>query len=411
MKRRAFIPTIVLAAALTLTSCGEVNVKVSVDTQSSADASATEDERNAPTEDAEQHVQEDTTDGNTSSESDGTSPADADASENADITYPSLPLPEFHYYGPEAWADYGDIICRYLIKTIYGDENDDQKLRMYAPIVVKVDDSDPKDIKVWGDFEIGSFGLVKTTLTNGGASSYFGVAHLDITGDAPVVTEMEFVEDGSGYEASFDRLFGKAGLKEEYSKATEKTDENITNALSYYIDHNGLYITQYQNYGWPAIAIPNAPETKEEDQLVDFTGNYGYTAKYDLREICSLVLDDSDIFSDVESDECNEFLIEICSFKGSNIDEAITELRSNLYDPSVALTKEVDIEFNGNKGCTRLSNDPPFADGDKVYVIYLIPRDGDILAVETSSDYSKDEEKQMYTDDLISNFLGSIELK
>lgn len=396
MKRKTLLSILAVAVAISVSACSAVNVQENPNTQ--------------PVEEAAQKVQNETADEVPVEIAEETAASDdTDADDSSDIDYPTLPLPEYHYYGPEDWADYGDIIGQYLIKEHMGDEDTAADLAICTPIILKVDDSDPKDVKVWGDFQLDSYYLMKTSLLNKAGGSYPAVAHLD-TSATPAVTGVDYVEDGSSFDPSFDRLFGKAGLKEAYQKENDKRVEHIVDALSYYINHNELYITQVQDYGWPPYPIPNAPETRDVDEIIDYTGNFGYRTKYDMRQICSLEMDDMEMFSNVSSDKWNDFIIEIRSIEGKDIDSAIKEIRSYLYDPNIELKREDNVPFAEKEGCTRLSNEGPFQDGDKVYVIYIVPRDGDLFVIETTSDYCADEEKQMYTDDIISAFFGSLEV-
>lgn len=396
MKRKTFLPILAVAVAISISACSAVNIQVNPNTQ--------------PKEEAAQEEKNETADGVPEETTEETAaPDDTEADDSSSINYPTLPLPEYHYYGPEDWADYGDIIGQYLIKEHMGDEDTAADLAICTPIILKVDDSDPKDVKVWGDFQLDSYYLMKTSLINKAGGSYPAVAHLD-TSATPVVTGVDYVEDGSSFDPSFDRLFGKEGLKEAYQKESDKRVEYTVGALSYYINHNGLYITQVQEYGWAPYPIPNAPKTRDEDEIIDHTGNLGYRTKYDMRQICSLEMDDVDMFSNVSSDKLNDFLIEIRRIEGKDIDSAIKEIRSGLYDSDVELKREDNVLFAEKEGCTRLSNEGPFKDGDKVYVIYIVPRDSDFFVVATSSDYCTDDEKQMYTDDIISAFLGSLEV-
>ncbi|MCR4764457.1 MAG: hypothetical protein K5696_13100 [Lachnospiraceae bacterium] len=409
MKRKALISATVLAAALALTSCSSKDVQADskADVQVEVQGDSKTDEKADVQADAQAGPEAQTADAQADPEVQTAQEASVEAA--PDIDYPTLPLPEFHYYGPEDWADYGDVISQYLISRHLGDEHAAGDLATCTPIILKVDESDPKDVKVWGDYQLNSYLLMKTSLLNESGGSYPAVVHLDTT-DTPVVTGVDYVEDGSSFDPSFDRLFGEAGLKEAYQKENEKRVEHIIDALSYYINHNGLYITQMQDYGWPPYPIPNAPETRDEDQIIDYTGNSGYRTKYDMRQICALEMSDMEMFSSVGSDEWNNFIIEIRRIDGKDIDGAIKEIRSYLYDPEVELKREDNVSFVGKEGCTRLSNEPPYKDGDKVYTIYIVPREGDLFVTEISSDYSTDEQKQMLTDDIISAFLGSMEV-
>ena len=118
MKRRTALSVIVLAAALMIAACGSVNVQINPDTQPDVQADTQADGDTAVKDEIVQDTEV----------------------ENNDIDYPTLPLPEYHYYGPEDWADYGDAVGLYLMECNYGDEDTKPDLVLCAPIVVKVDD-------------------------------------------------------------------------------------------------------------------------------------------------------------------------------------------------------------------------------------------------------------------------------
>lgn len=329
----------------------------------------------------------------------------------AEIEYPTFPLPEYHYFGPEDWADYGDAISQFLIENNLGEQEAD--LSTCTPVVLKVDESDPSDVKVWGEFRLDQFLLQKTSLLSTAGGSHGGLAHLDTTGGSPVVTGIDFVEDGSDNGPSIDRIFGAEGLKEAYGEALEDIDESRALALSYYINQNGIYITQFQDFGWAPIPIPNAPETREEDQIVDHVSNFAYTAQYDMRQLCCDELEGWDIFSTVRSDEWNDALIEITIESGTDPEPIISQIEKEQSDyPSwKEPERSDDAVFAGTEGCILLTTPAPYEDGQKVFTTYLVPRDGDFLVVKITSDFSSDDEKQMATDGIIEGFLGTIELK
>ena len=327
----------------------------------------------------------------------------------SDIEYPTFPLPDYHYYGTEDWADQADYVCQYIIDEVFADTEAD--LKVCVPIVLKVDDSDKKDVKMWGEYEAYTYQLMNTSLFLRSGGSYGGVAHLDMTGDTPVVTGMDYLEDGSGYDPSVDKLFGTEGLKEAYIDACDNSQMYETQALSDYVNHNGIYITQYQHYGWPPVSIINAPPTRDEDQQIYYVSNLAYTAQYDMRQMCSDETGSADMFSNIDSDEWNDFLIEVYKEEGTDIDAAIQNIRSNLYDESADLNRTDDTSFLGHTGCTSLVSVSPYKEGDHVYVNYIVPRDDGLFVVKISSIYSEDEAKQMATDAIIEAFLGSMELK
>ena len=325
-----------------------------------------------------------------------------------DMDLPTLPLPEYHYYGPEDWADNADSVCHFLIENSFGDEAAD--LNVCVPIVLKMDDSDPKDVKLWGEYMVYKYRLMKSSLIEEAGGSFGGVAHLDTTGGSPLVKDFDFLEDGAGFDESLDKLFGKEGLKDAYLEACDNRDQYLAEALANYINKNGLYITQYQSNGWAPVPVLNAPPTRDEDQIVDHVSNLSYTAQYDMRQMSFFEIDDSDTFCSVDSEDWNNFMIEISKKDGSDMDSVIKEVRSG-SDENEELERTEDVTFKDIEGCTVLMTKGPYDDGDKVYVSYFVPGKDSILVIDITSDYSSDEKKQMATDSIIENFLGNMELK
>ncbi|SFG73201.1 hypothetical protein [Oribacterium sp. WCC10] len=395
MKKKLILMAAACILAFGMIGCGNSSNDPVPEIETSPEAESTVEESKQTIEESKEDPQE--------------SEAESKDTSVDEVDYPRLPLPEYHYYGTEDWAEYADSVCHFLVENSFGDEAAD--LNICVPIVLKMDDSDPKDVKLWGEYMIYKYQLMKTSLIEEGGGSFGGVAHLDTTGGSPIVSDFDFLEDGSGFDASLDKLFGKEGLKDAYLKACDDRDKYLAESLANYINTNGLYITQYQEFGWAPVPVLNAPPTREEDQIVDYVGNFAYTTQFDMRKICAFETEDTDAFGNVDSDDWNEFLIEIYRKEGSDMDSVIKDLRSNLIDEDVKLERTEDVTFKDIEGCTVLMSEGPYEDDDMVYVNYFVPRDDGIFVVKICSNYSTDEKKQMATDAIIEDFLGKMELK
>lgn len=406
MKKRLVLAMTAAIMAVGIASCGKTPSTVTDPNETGANTSAENVSMETPT---ESQGADDDTANDTKDNQVAEAGSESSVEETTEIAYPTFPLPEYHYYGPEDWADYGDSISQFLIENTFGESEAD--LQICVPTVVKVDDSNPGDVKVWGEYMVYAYQLVNTTLQGTSGGSYGGVAHIDATGESLLVTGIDFLEDGSDFDPSFKKLFDTKELQDAYLEACDNRDQYQAQALSYYINQNGLYITQYQQYGWPPVSIPNAPPTREEDQIIYHVGNFEYTTQYDMRKVCSLELEDSDVFAGVICDDWSDFLISIYFEEDMNIENAISNLRSNLFDETVELTRQDDVTFLGKSGCTLLMSEGPYKDGDMVYVNYLVPKNDRYFVVKISSTYSEDEAKQMATDGIIEAFLGNMELK
>ena len=72
-----------------------------------------------------------------------------------------------------------------------------------------------------------------------------------------VVTGMDVVADGSDYMESAKKLFGDK--YEDFAKVTSDQDAREANRaqiVANYVAANELNITQYQDYGWDPVTLP-----------------------------------------------------------------------------------------------------------------------------------------------------------
>ena len=155
-----------------------------------------------------------------------------------------------------------------------------------TPYVVKIDDTDASDVKVYGNFYIYGYELYGTIfhMKNGGA--FPGCYHLKIDGDEYTYIKHEIAEDGSN---NYESLLKICGGDEELTKAVfnvanEEDDATRIKYVKMYRDANNLRISGIKDYGWPVILfddISNAvfgynfyrayfDEFRQEDSLNDF---------------------------------------------------------------------------------------------------------------------------------------------
>lgn len=207
-------------------------------------------------------------------------------------------LPAFAYQGGEPCVAE---ICDWLLAEEAGlyVEGD---VAIPSPVILEVDDSDPQDIRVWGDFSLYWYELRSTTLFAVSGGALPGCFHLRREGNSFEIVSLDRAEDGDGYEESLERIFGaREGLLEKLRDEAAREDAALRFAADY-VRWNGLHITQRQDFGWAPVALPGAPETTEEEQRIHYESPMGYSVDYDLRE---LSLDQYDVtaesFSGVEA--------------------------------------------------------------------------------------------------------------
>lgn len=198
-----------------------------------------EETEEAPAEDAEEAPAEE------ASASD-----DTEAEEGMEVTdaYPVFyHETEDPYYAP---------ICSYLMENC-GSNYEPEDIQIPVVQVLRVDDSNPEDIKVWGNFEIMNYDLRGTTLMTRSGGTYPGLIHLKADGDAVEAVSMDQVKDGSDYDASVDEIFGvdEELLDAFWGMRDEDTQDALTDAIRWYSEDTGIDIRAFEDYGWDPVAI------------------------------------------------------------------------------------------------------------------------------------------------------------
>jgi dihydroneopterin aldolase len=93
---------------------------------------------------------------------------------------------------------------------------------------VNVDDSDPNNVVVYGDFWINNYNIDGDTLSCVSGGDYPGVMHVSKDGDTYTVSSFDMVADGSGFEASAKELFG-----DNYDAFMKVYSDDVTRAVNY----------------------------------------------------------------------------------------------------------------------------------------------------------------------------------
>ncbi len=109
-----------------------------------------------------------------------------------------------------------------------------------CPIIVDTEVSDG-NISIYGIFWLLNYKYLDKTFTNISGGSFPGVIRGKLTADGPVLTEMEVVDQGSGYTESAKRIFGSR--YEEFSKTIsndEVREKCIKRSIEEYAKENGL---------------------------------------------------------------------------------------------------------------------------------------------------------------------------
>lgn len=122
--------------------------------------------------------------------------------------------------------------------------------------VVAVDASDSTDIRVWGDFWVYNYKQSGDTLKFVSGGSHPGLMHVCKLGDYFYVSAFDQVADGSGYQPSAKKIFGR--YFETFSRHTAdagKREALRADELRAFVRQHGIKVTMYQDYGWPAKSL------------------------------------------------------------------------------------------------------------------------------------------------------------
>ena len=148
---------------------------------------------------------------------------------------------------------YEQAIKRYLVNEI---GKDYAQAEYCVPFwdKVAIDDSDPKDIKFWGNFWVSNYNQVGDTLKCISGGNHPGLMHIRKGEKGFEVTAFDQVADGSDNLPSAKKIFGeKYEAFQKQSSDDGWRKECIIDQLEDYATEHNLTATMYQDFGWPAI--------------------------------------------------------------------------------------------------------------------------------------------------------------
>ena len=161
-------------------------------------------------------------------------------------------LPEFRYTND---APYMNTILDYVKKTD-GQYYDAGDVMIPNYIVLKADESDPQDVKVWGNFWTMNYDLQGDNLFTKNGGEVSGLIHLRKTPAGYEVTGFDKVGDGSSYTPDMNRIFGvDQALMNAFRNLDAVKEQNRADTIRKYVMQNGLNIRTYQDYGWDKVPL------------------------------------------------------------------------------------------------------------------------------------------------------------
>ena len=124
-----------------------------------------------------------------------------------------------------------------------------------SPLIVKTDDSDKNDIKVYGDFTIYGYIMDGTIFDNKNGGSFPGCYHLKEENGNVTFVKKEIAEDGSNNYSSLVKICGNdENLAKEILAAKDKDqDKTRVEYAKMYAKKNNFRLSGIKDYGWPVI--------------------------------------------------------------------------------------------------------------------------------------------------------------
>ena len=156
---------------------------------------------------------------------------------------------------PDAVACYATVED-YLVNVI-GKNYAEAEYCIPCPFIVSMNDGNKDDIMVWGDFWVFNYDVAGDTLKTVSGGSHPGLMHIKKTDNGYEVTGFDAVEDGAGNMESAKRIFGEHfdAFWELNSNAEKREDMRLHFVADYVKEHN-LPVKLLQDFGWPAVALP-----------------------------------------------------------------------------------------------------------------------------------------------------------
>lgn len=149
-------------------------------------------------------------------------------------------------------TDYYQAVKRYLVSEIGKDyAQAEYCVPFYSQVAI--DESNPEDIKFWGNFWVNNYNQVGDTLKCVSGGNHPGLMHIRKTDKGFEVTAFDQVADGSDNLPSARKIFGdKYEAFQKQSSDDGWREQIIIDQLADYATEHNLTATMYQDFGWPA---------------------------------------------------------------------------------------------------------------------------------------------------------------
>lgn len=125
-----------------------------------------------------------------------------------------------------------------------------------CPLILDMDESNPDDIKVWGDFRVYNYVQSGDTLKTVSGGSHPGLLHLKKADGKFEVIDFNAVADGADNVTSAERIFGDKFDAFQKMVSDEADREEVRGrTISEYVTKHELDVSLYQDFGWDPVEI------------------------------------------------------------------------------------------------------------------------------------------------------------
>lgn len=255
-----------------------------------------------------------------------------------------------------------------LSEDLFGDQG---AVEIPSPRIVKIDDSDKKDVKIFGDFWIYGYQMYGTIFNTKNGGSNPGCYHLKDEDGKITVISKEFAEDGSNNWSSLVKICGgdEDLAKMILNKLSPTEDEQLRlEYASMYAKANNLKFSGIKDYGWPVIL---SSDISDAEFLYNFYSAYFYEIRQDD------VL--NDMTERIENLKSKYMTLELIKKMDEKSSEAGADMIINAQDVTEEMLDTLQVDDFGNgklqmsyapgtESATKINVNVEMRDGKKVIV-------------------------------------------
>ena len=224
-----------------------------------------------------------------------------------------------------------------MSEDLFGDQG---AVEIPTPRIVKTDDSDKNDIKVYGDFWIYGYEMYGTIFNTKNGSSNPGCYHLKDEDGKITVISKEFAEDGSNNWSSLVKICGgdeELAKKVSNHPAAEDEEKLRLDYAKMYAKANNLRLSGIKDYGWPVILLSDISDA-------EFLYNFYSAYFYEIRQEDVL----NDMTSRIENLKKKYMTAELIKKMDDKSSEAGADMIINAQDVTEEMLDTLQVDDYGN---------------------------------------------------------------